>query len=68
MEKKLTPQEIAEQELAAKITPLVKELQELEFRRGNGVTLENNDYIGDRSRELEAEVRKLKSKLENPLP
>ncbi len=60
MEKKLTPQELAEQELADKIKPLIKELQELEFRKGNGVTLQKSEYIGDRTAELEAELSRLK--------
>lgn len=60
MEKKLTPKEIAEQELADKITPIIKELQELEFRRGNGVTLQKNEYIGNRTAELESELSQLK--------
>jgi molybdopterin-biosynthesis enzyme MoeA-like protein len=64
MEKKLTQQEQAEKDLADKITPLVKELQELEFKRGNGVTLEKNEYIGDRTQEIEKEASKLKSKPE----
>jgi hypothetical protein len=65
MEKKLTPQEQAGKELAEQITPLVKELQELGLRRGNGVTLEKNEYIGERSREIEQEVSKLKSTKNN---
>ena len=62
MEKKLTPQEQAEQEFADKINTLMKERLELEFKRGNGVTLEKNKYIGDRSREIEADITKLKTK------
>lgn len=50
----------AEQELADKIAPLIKEITELDFRRGNGITLKKNDYIGDRQRELEAQIAQLK--------
>ena len=62
MSKELTPEEKAEQELAEKITALIKERTELEFRRGNGVTLGKNDYIGDRLSDIEKELCKLKSK------
>lgn len=58
--KKLTPEEIAEQELAAKIRPLVEERLALEFNRGNGVTLEKSQYIGHRTRDIEEELAQLK--------
>lgn len=61
MEKKLSQQEIDEQELADKITPLLKERMELDFKRGNGVTMEKNKYIGKRTSEIEAELNKLKT-------
>lgn len=54
----LTPLE--EQELADKIKPLLKEIAELDFKRGNGITLEKNEYIGFRSAELEAQISQLK--------
>lgn len=60
MAKELTPEEIAEQELADKITPLFKEMQELEFRKRNGVTLEKNQYIAERTQELDYEIKQLK--------
>lgn len=61
MNKELTPEEKAEQELAEKISALVKERIELEFKRGNGVSLDKNDYIGDRLSDIEKELSQLKS-------
>ncbi len=61
MEKKLTQKEIEEQELADKIRPLIEERNALEFNRGNGVTLKKNEYIGDRTAEIESELSKLKT-------
>jgi molybdopterin-biosynthesis enzyme MoeA-like protein len=65
MSKELTPQEIEEQKLADQMEPLFKERFELELRRGNGVTLEKSEYIGDRTRDIEKELSQLKSKV-NP--
>jgi hypothetical protein len=62
MSKELTPEEKAEQELADKISPLIKERQELEFKRGNGVSLDKNEYIGDRLEDIEKELSRLKKK------
>jgi hypothetical protein len=61
MEKKLTPEEIAEQELADKMKPLFEERFALELNRGNGVTLEKSEYIGYRTREIEEELGRLKT-------
>lgn len=61
MSKELTPQEKAEQELAEKIAPLIKEIIELESKRGNGVSLDKNEYIGDRLADIEKELSQLKS-------
>lgn len=60
MSKELTPEERAEQELADKFKELIKERTELDFKRGNGVTLGKNEYIGDRQAEIEKEITKLK--------
>lgn len=62
MSNELTPEEKAEQELADKILALVKERTELDFRRGNGVSLDKNEYIGNRQAEIEKELSTLKSK------
>ena len=62
MSNELTPEEKAEQELADKILALVKERTELDFKRGNGVSLDKNEYIGDRLSEIEKELSQLKSK------
>lgn len=59
--KKLTQQEVEEQELAAKLAPLFKEKFALDLNRGNGVTLEKSEYIGYRTRELEEEISRLKT-------
>lgn len=62
--------ELAEQELADKIKPLIAEKIALEFNRGNGITLEKNDYVGDRLADIEKELGKLKTekkKLKNKL-
>lgn len=56
-----TPQEKEEQELADKIKPLLEERLALELKRGAGVTLEKGGYIGDREREIEEELSKLKT-------
>jgi len=48
--------------LASQIKPLVDEIRALEEKRGNGVTLDKNEYIGDRTRDLEQEISKIKSK------
>lgn len=61
-ENKLTPEEKAEQELADKLKPLFEERFALDLKRGNGVTLEKNEYIGCRTREIEEELSMLKSK------
>lgn len=50
-----------EQELADKIKPLINERRALEEKRGNGVTLHKNEYIGDRLRDIEKEIGKLKT-------
>lgn len=60
MSKELTPEEKAEKELADKFKELIKERTELDFKRGNGVTLGKNEYIGDRQAEIEKEITKLK--------
>lgn len=57
-----TPEEKAEHELADKIAPLIKERMELEFKRGNGVSLDKNEYIGDRLADIEKELTQLKTK------
>lgn len=62
MENKQTSQEKAEQELANKIAPLIKERMELELKRGNGVSLDKNEYIGDRMADIDKEITQLKSK------
>jgi hypothetical protein len=62
MSKEQTPEEKAEQELADKIAPLIKERMDLEFKRGNGVSLDKNEYIGDRLTDIEKELSQLKSK------
>lgn len=61
MEKKLSQQEIEEQELANKLTPLFKERFALDLRRGEGITLEKNSYIGYRTKEIEEEIGRLKT-------
>lgn len=60
--KELTPEEKAEQELADKITALIKERTELDLKRGCGVSLDKNEYIGNRQRDIEDELSRLKSK------
>lgn len=62
MSNELTPQEKVEQELADKFKALIAERTELDFRRGSGVTLGKNEYIGDRQAEIEKEITKLKTK------
>jgi hypothetical protein len=62
LSKEPTPQEKAEQEMADKITALVKERTDLDFKRGNGVSLDKNEYIGDRQADIEKELSQLKSK------
>lgn len=62
MNKELTPQEKAEQELADKIKPLIEERFALDMKRQNGITLEKDHYIGNRQREIEDELCQLKSK------
>lgn len=61
MEKELTPQEKAEKELADKIKPIIDEINALGLKRGGGVTLEKNQYIGERGRELEETLDKLQA-------
>lgn len=60
MDKELTPQEKEEQELADKLKALIKERAELDLKRGCGVSLHKNEYIGDRQAEIEKEITKLK--------
>lgn len=62
MKKELTQEELEEQELASKIN---KVIFELDLKRGNGVTLEKNQYIGECQSELEAELSKIKTKKVN---
>lgn len=62
MSKELTPEEKAEQELADKISVLAKERIELEFKRRNGVSLDKNEYIGNRLADIEKELSQLKDK------
>jgi molybdopterin-biosynthesis enzyme MoeA-like protein len=50
--------EIEDQELADKINA---EILALDLKRGNGITLEKNEYIGDRTRELNEQLAKLKT-------
>lgn len=57
MEKQLTQQE--EKELASKIQKVIAEYDQ---KRGCGVTLEKNQFIGYRQDELEEELSKLKTK------
>lgn len=59
-----TQKEIEEQELADKLKPLFEERFALDLKRGNGVTLEKGGYIGDRTKEIEEEIAKLKK----PIP
>jgi hypothetical protein len=59
--KKLTLEEIAEQELADKIKSISKEIFGLDLNRGCGVTLKKSEYIGDRTRELYEEMGRLKT-------
>lgn len=54
-------EEKSEQELAEQITSLLKERLELEFKRGNGISLEKSFYVGDREREIEKELSQLKT-------
>lgn len=61
-ENKLSPKQIKELALANKIKPLVNELMALCEKRGSGITLEKNAYIGERSKELEGEIDRLKAK------
>lgn len=61
MKKELTPEEKAEQDLADKINPLLKERLELELKRGNGITLEKGGYISERERDIEKELSQLKT-------
>lgn len=61
--KELTPEEKNEPD---KITALIKERTQLDFNRGCGVSLDKNEYIGERQREIEEEIGKLKSKPEPP--
>lgn len=69
MEKELTPEEKAEQELADKIKPLIEERLALELKRGNGVTLDKNYYIGGRTEEINNQLKELKKpKDETPQP
>lgn len=56
MENKLT-----EQELADKITSLIKEKQELEFNQQTGVTLEKSHYAEDRVEDINKELSQLKT-------
>lgn len=55
----LTPEQ--EQELANKISALINERNALDFNRGCGVSLEKNEYIGERQAEIEKELSQLKS-------
>lgn len=66
MSKELTPQEKEEQELAEKFKALIKERAELDLKRGCGVSLDKNEYIGDRRAEIEKEIIKLKSPPHDP--
>lgn len=59
--KEETPQEIAERELADKIKPLLAEIADFENKRGCGVTLEKNQYIGMAIKETEKEIEQLKT-------
>lgn len=52
-----------EQELAGKINLLFTERFALDLKRGNGVTLEKDGYIGDRTSEIEEQIGRLKSEL-----
>lgn len=61
MEKELTPEEKAEQELADKIKPLIEERIGMDMNRQNGITLEKDQYIGARTKEIEEELSRLKS-------
>jgi hypothetical protein len=62
-EEKLTPeqQEMIEK-INAKISELKKEDFAIDMERSKGVTLERNEFLGSRQREIEAEIGKLKSK------
>lgn len=62
MREQLTAEE--EQQIA----DLFKERLELELKRGNGVTLDKNGYIGDRVAEIEKELSRLKTPKQNPTP
>jgi hypothetical protein len=61
MEKELTPEDKSEQELADKINGLLKEKFGMDLNRGCGVTLEKSHYIGDRTREIDEELKQLKT-------
>lgn len=54
-----------EQEFADKIMPIIKRLEkehlDLELCRGKGITLEKNEFVGDRISEIEKEIGQLKS-------
>lgn len=67
MENNAEQPELSEQELADKIQALVKERFLLEERRGNGITLEKNEFIGDRYGDIEAELSQLKSLVQEQL-
>jgi uncharacterized protein YjbK len=62
MNKDQTPEEKAEQELAEKFKALIHERTELDLKRGCGVSLDKNEYIGDRQAEIEKEIEQLKTK------
>jgi hypothetical protein len=50
-----------DQELADKIKPLIDEIKALEEKRNGGISLKKNDYVGDRLRDLDAEIGRLKT-------
>lgn len=64
MKEAMTPEE--EQQMAevikAKISELQKEDVAIDMERGKGITLERNEFLGNRQLEIEAELSQLKSK------
>lgn len=62
MSKELTPEEKAEQELADKVKVLIEEKIGMDMNRQNGITLEKDQYIGARTKEIDEELGKLKTR------
>lgn len=66
MKETLTPEE---QEMLdkinAKISELNKEDRAIDMERGKGITLDRNEFLGSRQRDIEAELGQLKSEKRN---